>query len=81
MSDWQNPDDVESGSIYIAWVNSTQLPSFWLLDKDETKKGSGKYVWHCNKTGKKIPREWIAAVAEMPNPEDIGPDWMGLNNS
>jgi hypothetical protein len=77
MTDWKNPDDVLAGSIYIAWVSGTQLPSFWLLEKDENHNKPGEYVWHCNKTYKKIPRKWIAAVAELPDPKDIGLDWMG----
>jgi hypothetical protein len=75
---WQNPDLVPKGKPYLAWVNGTMLPSFWLLEKDESRKKPGKYKWTCPKTGKKVPRAWIAAVVAMPDPRDIGPDWKGL---
>lgn len=67
---WMSPDDVENGNVYIAWVNGTMLASFQLLTKD----GSD---WLCEKTGAIVPREWIAAVAKLPDPRLIGPNWQG----
>lgn len=78
---WRNPDDVEAGIVYIAWINGTLLPHFRLLAKDTKldKNGNpkGKAKWRDENANMKIPRKWIAAVHELPCPKKIGPDWMG----
>jgi hypothetical protein len=77
MIKFLNPDEVPAGYCYLAWVNGTILPSFWLLEKD---KNNNIFTWRCTGTQKKVPRNWIAAVYELPNPDNINLDDMDETN-
>ena len=78
--DWQNPDDVKAGHLYIAWITGTQLPHFLLLAKNESRKKPGVITWLEEQESRKIPRQWIKAVHELPDPKELGKDWMEPND-
>lgn len=80
-SRWRDPDTVKPGKLYIVWINGTKLPHFRILAKDlaYTKDGelTGETHWRDEMEDKLIPRNWIGAVHDLPNPKAIGPNWFG----